>query len=190
MRKAAAAAPEGIASIGADSWSVDYVRLAPDGKMLREPFCYRDERTAASKEAADRIISPFDLYQRTGAYPHQAQYRVSTDGRSQRRESIARAPWVMLPEFVLYWLSGRRVAEYTNATPYGTGESEDRRLGCGAVRDAGAGGGSRAAAGCDGDGAGADDRDRWRSWTHFARRRLLRRRRTTRRARLRAFPPI
>ena len=38
LRKAAAAAPEGIASIGADSWSVDYVRLAPNGKMLREPF--------------------------------------------------------------------------------------------------------------------------------------------------------
>ena len=61
LRKAAAAAPEGIASIGVDSWSVDYVRLAPDGSMLREPFCYRDERTAASKEAADRIISPFDF---------------------------------------------------------------------------------------------------------------------------------
>ena len=69
LRKAAAAAPEGIASIGVDSWSVDYVRLAPDGEMLREPFCYRDERTTASKEAADRIISPFDLYQRTGAFP-------------------------------------------------------------------------------------------------------------------------
>ncbi len=31
LRKAAAAAPEGIASIGVDSWAVDYVRLAPDG---------------------------------------------------------------------------------------------------------------------------------------------------------------
>jgi rhamnulokinase len=38
LRKAAAAAPEGIASIGADSWSVDYVRIGHDGKMLREPF--------------------------------------------------------------------------------------------------------------------------------------------------------
>ena len=52
------AAPEGIASIGVDSWSVDYVRLAPDGTMLREPFCYRDERTTATKEAADRDHFP------------------------------------------------------------------------------------------------------------------------------------
>ena len=53
LRKAAELAPEGIASIGVDSWGVDYVRLAPDGSALREPFCYRDERTVATKDAAD-----------------------------------------------------------------------------------------------------------------------------------------
>jgi rhamnulokinase len=123
LRKAAAVAPEGIASIGVDSWSVDYVRLAPDGSMLCEPFCYRDERTAASKEAADRIITPFDLYQRTGTYPlkinsvYQLIADAASEGSDQRIDK--RAPWVMLPEFVLYWLSGHRVAEYTNATHTG-----------------------------------------------------------------------
>jgi rhamnulokinase len=125
LRKAAAAAPEGIASIGADSWSVDYVRLAPDGKMLREPFCYRDERTVATKAAADRIISSFDIYQRTGAYPINlntvyqlmADPAAPPDGNNERIDP--RAPWVMFPEFVLYWLSGKRVAEYTNASHTG-----------------------------------------------------------------------
>jgi rhamnulokinase len=118
LRKAAAAAPEGIASVGSDSWSVDYVRLGPDGKMLREPFCYRDERTVVSKEAADRIISSFDLYQRTGAYPLKLNtvYQLLADPAAG---IDAHAPWVMFPEFVLYWLSGRRVAEYTNASHTG-----------------------------------------------------------------------
>ena len=118
LRKAAAAAPEGIASIGADSWSVDYVRLGPDGNMLREPFCYRDERTAKSKEAADRIISPLEIFQRTGAYPHKLNsvYQLMADPAAGIDAS---APWVMMPEFVLYWLSGKRVAEYTNATHTG-----------------------------------------------------------------------
>ncbi len=118
LRKAAAAAPEGIASIGADSWSVDYVRLRPDGKMLREPFCYRDERTVASREAADRIVAPFDLYQRTGAYPLNLNtvYQLMADPPAGIG---ARAPWVMMPEFVLFWLSGKRVAEYTNASHTG-----------------------------------------------------------------------
>ena len=118
LRKAASAAPEGIASIGADSWSVDYVRLGADGKMLGEPFCYRDERTAATKAAADAIISPFELYQRTGAYPLKLNtvYQLMADPRTG---IDAKAPWVMLPEFVLYWLSGKRVAEYTNASHTG-----------------------------------------------------------------------
>lgn len=125
LRKAAAAAPEGIASIGVDGWSVDYVRLTADGKMLREPFCYRDERTTASKEAADRIVSPFDLYQRTGTYPLKINtvYQLLADsaaGPEGKNGKIdGSAPWVMFPEFVLYWLSGRRVAEFTNATHTG-----------------------------------------------------------------------
>ena len=118
LRIAAVAAPEGIASIGVDGWSVDYVRLAPDGTMLREPFCYRDERTSATREKADWIISPFDLYQRTGAYPLKinTMYQLLADPAAG---IDSRAPWVMLPEFVLYWLSGRRVAEHTNATHTG-----------------------------------------------------------------------
>lgn len=125
LRKAAATAPEGIASIGVDSWSVDYVRLAADGSMLCEPFCYRDERTVKSKQAADAIISPSDIYQLTGAIPigFNTVYQLMADsaagaeGTNQRIDK--RAPWVMFPEFVLYWLSGRRVGEYTNATHTG-----------------------------------------------------------------------
>ena len=30
-----------------------------------------------------------------------------------------RAPWLLLPEYVLHWLGARRVAEYTNATHTG-----------------------------------------------------------------------
>jgi rhamnulokinase len=118
LRKAAAAAPEGIASIGVDSWSVDYVRLAPDGSMLCEPFCYRDERTVKSKQAADAIISSFDIYQRTGAYPLNLNtvYQLMADPAAGIDR---RAPWVMFPEYVLYWLSGRRVGEYTNASHTG-----------------------------------------------------------------------
>jgi rhamnulokinase len=125
LRKAAAAAPEGIASIGVDGWSVDYARLTPAGGLLHEPFCYRDGRTTATKEAADRIIPPFDLYQRTGTYPLKINtvYQLLADSAARPEGNHARidsrAPWVMLPEFVLYWLSERRVAEYTNATHTG-----------------------------------------------------------------------
>ncbi len=118
LRKAAQTAPEGIASIGVDSWSVDYVRLAADGSPLCEPFCYRDERTVASKEAADALIPPLELYRRTGALPLRINtiYQLLADPCAG---VDPHAPWAMFPEYVLYWLSGRRIAEYTNATHTG-----------------------------------------------------------------------
>lgn len=118
LRKAAQATPQGIGSIGVDSWGVDYVRLGPDGQPLKEPFCYRDERTAASKDAADKIIPPFELYQRTGAFPLRINtvYQLLADPAAGIDKH---APWIMMPEYVLYWLGARRVSEYTHATHTG-----------------------------------------------------------------------
>src|SRR6185437_3374099 len=118
LRKAAAAAPEGIASIGVDSWGVDYVRLRADGQPLDDPFCYRDERTVATKDAADRIISPFELYQITGAFPLRLNtvYQLMADPASG---IDARAPWITIPDYILYWLGGSRGSEYTHATHTG-----------------------------------------------------------------------
>ncbi|HEV2486686.1 MAG TPA: FGGY family carbohydrate kinase [Terracidiphilus sp.] len=118
LRKASQAAPEGIASIGVDSWGVDYVRLAPDGSPLREPFCYRDERTVASKEAADLIIPPFEIYQRTGVFPMRLNtvYQLLADLAAGIDPHV---PWVMMPEFILHWLGAQRVSEYTQATHTG-----------------------------------------------------------------------
>jgi rhamnulokinase len=118
LRKAAVIATEGIASIAVDSWSVDYVRLAPDGNPLHQPFCYRDERTESVKGATDNLISAEELYARTGALPHRINtvYQLLADNAA---EIDPHAPWVMLPEYVLHWLGGRRVAEHTNASHTG-----------------------------------------------------------------------
>jgi rhamnulokinase len=118
LRKSAQLAPEGVASIAVDSWSVDYVRLAPNGKPLHRPFCYRDERTVPAKEAADKIIPPRDIYKRTGVLPHRINtvYQLLADTAAGIDPST---PWLMLPEYVLYWLGGRRVGEHTNASHTG-----------------------------------------------------------------------
>lgn len=116
LRKAAEAAPEGIASIAVDGWAVDYVRLGANGRSLANPFCYRDERTIASKDAADRIVPPEEMFRKTGAQPLRINtvYQLLADPAAN-----SEAPWTNLPEHVLYRLGGRRVAEYTNATHTG-----------------------------------------------------------------------
>jgi rhamnulokinase len=118
LRKAAVAAPEGVASIAVDGWAVDYVRLGADARPLAEPFCYRDERTIAAKEAADAIAAPAMLFERTGAQPLRINtlYQLLADPASGIDPL---APWVSFPEYLLHWMGGRRVAEYTNATHTG-----------------------------------------------------------------------
>ena len=118
LRKAAEAAPEGIASIAVDGWAVDYVRLGENGMPLANPHCYRDERTIRSKAAADEIALPEWAYRHAGAQPLRINtlYQLLADPA----EGIdPHALWVNLPEYVLYRLGGRRVAEYTNATHTG-----------------------------------------------------------------------
>ena len=118
LRKAAQAAPEGIASIAVDGWAVDYVRLGQNGEPLRPPFCYRDERSIRSKAAADKLADPAWMFARTGAQPLRINtvYQLLADPAAGLDPC---APWLNLPEYVLYRLGGRRVAEYTNATHSG-----------------------------------------------------------------------
>ena len=116
LRKAAAEALEGIASLAVDGWAVDYMRLDDCGHPLRDPFCYRDERTIAAKAKADSLLPPEEAFRRTGAQPLRINsiYQLLADD-----DSVARAPWLSLPEFVLHWLGAPRIAEYTNATHTG-----------------------------------------------------------------------
>ena len=57
-RAAAERAGERIASIGIDSWAVDYGVLH-DGSLVAEPFHYRDSRTARGVERVHAIV-PFE----------------------------------------------------------------------------------------------------------------------------------
>jgi rhamnulokinase len=118
LRKAAAIAPEGIASVAVDGWAVDYMRLDAHGRPLHDPYCYRDERTVKAKQVADRMAESDWMFRHTGAQPLRINtvYQLVAD----RAASIdPHAPWINLPEYVLYRLGGRRVAEYTNATHTG-----------------------------------------------------------------------
>ena len=118
LRKTAELASEGVASVAVDGWAVDYVHLRSDGQPLQEPFCYRDERNIAAKETAEELIPSTDLFCRTGAQPLRINtvYQLIAD----RLAGIDKeSSWVCLPEYVLHWLGGRRVAEFTNATHTG-----------------------------------------------------------------------
>ncbi len=120
LRKAATLAPEGIQSIAVDGWAVDYVRLGFGERAMHAPYCYRDERSIASKAKAEEMISPEQFFLESGAQPLRINtvFQLMADV-DESSSNAASAPWVLLPEYVLSWLGGRKVAEYTNATHTG-----------------------------------------------------------------------
>ncbi len=118
LRSCATHAPEGIASIAVDGWAVDYVRLDKHGNPVALPFCYRDPRTEKAENEVHSVLSPSRLYSLTGIQILRLNtlYQLYAD---KLAGLDPRLPWVNLPEFITYRLSGKRVSEYTNATHTG-----------------------------------------------------------------------
>jgi rhamnulokinase len=115
LRACAALVPNGIAAVAVDGWAVDYVRLNGHGQPREDPYCYRDERTVRAEPEVKARISVERLYELTGIQDLRINtlYQLYADGLQGMDQSIA---WTNLPEFILSFLGGRRVAEYTNAT--------------------------------------------------------------------------
>jgi rhamnulokinase len=109
---AAAAASHPLASVGIDSWGVDYGLLDASGALLGNPVHYRDGRT-------DGIVSPVpfsELYAVTGIQ-HLAFNTVYQLVAASGTPALAAARTLLLiPDLLAYWLTGMAGAEVTNAS--------------------------------------------------------------------------
>jgi rhamnulokinase len=105
----------GIASIGIDSWAVDY-GLVHGGELLGEPFHYRDERTARGVEIVHREAPFEELYRRNGLQflPFNTLYQYAVEPALADAEAS-----LLIPDLVAFLLTGARVAERTNASTTG-----------------------------------------------------------------------
>lgn len=120
---AALAEAPGIRSIGIDSWAVDYGLLCGD-TLLNEPFHYRDDRTTAGVATVHAHVSPAELYARNGLQflPFNTLYQFAADSRLAEADSA-----LLIPDLLTAWMTGRRVAERTNASTTGVLSVADRK---------------------------------------------------------------
>lgn len=112
---------DGLAGIGVDSWAVDYGLVDDAGRLLGNPYSYRDARTDGMRERAAAIVSPDEQYARTGIaqLPFNTLYQLMALGRSGEASVSHAASLLMIPDLIHFWLCGERAAEYTNATTTG-----------------------------------------------------------------------
>lgn len=106
-----------LASIGIDSWAVDYA-LQRGGRMLGNPFHYRDERTARGVAAVHARMPHAELFERNGLQflPFTTLYQLAAEDPALL-EIADRA--LLVPDLLGAWLTGLERAELTNASTTG-----------------------------------------------------------------------
>src|SRR5437660_15558 len=107
-----------LAGIGVDAWGVDYALLGERGELLQNPYHYRDPRTAGVIQEVFRKVAREEIYSSTGIQfmPINTLYQLYAALRDTPALLKAAQHFVMIPDLFNYWLTGRAVCEYTNAT--------------------------------------------------------------------------
>ena len=107
-----------LESLSVDTWGVDYVLLREDQEVY-PVYAYRDSRTEAVVPQVHKAIPFAQLYQRTGCQfqPFNSIYQLYADKVSGRLEGVT--DLLMIPEYLMWKLSGTKAREYTNATTMG-----------------------------------------------------------------------
>jgi len=107
-----------LSGIGVDAWGVDYALLGEHGQLLENPYHYRDRRTEGAMEEVFRKVPREEIYRATGIQfmPINTLYQLYAAHRDTPSIVSAARQLVTMPDLFNYWLSGKAVCEFTNAT--------------------------------------------------------------------------
>src|SRR5262247_768666 len=105
-----------VVSVGVDSWGVDYGLIDADGNLIEDPVCYRDERTAAVMEQVFERMPRAKIFDYTGIQFLAFNTLFQLFAHAQSGIPSSAGKLLMVPDLINFLLTGRSVAEYTNAT--------------------------------------------------------------------------
>ena len=116
LRRAGLGGP--LASVGVDSWGVDFGLLDARGRLLANPVHYRDARTDGMEEAAFGVVPRAEIYGVTGIQfmPINTLYQLLSMVRADDPLLGQADRLLMIADLFAHFLSGAAVAEYTNAS--------------------------------------------------------------------------
>ena len=116
LAAAAQLAGEPLASVGVDTWGVDFGLLGRDDALLGNPVHYRDARTAGMIERACQQVGREAIFARTGIQfqPFNTLYQLLAMQGTPQLKAAARL--LTMPDLLHFWLSGVKANEFTNAT--------------------------------------------------------------------------
>ena len=105
-----------LLGIGLDTWGVDFALLGRNDTLLGFPYHYRDRRTDGILEEALCRLPREEIFKRSGIQFLQINtlYQLLSMAGSPLLE-VAET-FLTIPDLFNFWLTGRKVCEFTNAT--------------------------------------------------------------------------
>lgn len=107
-----------IDCIGIDTWGVDYGLIDKNGKLLGNPFHYRDTRTDGMYEEAFKLVTKQEIYKNTGiafnwfnTIFQMLAAKLSDDTALKNADKL-----LFMPDLLNYFLTGEKKCEYTIAS--------------------------------------------------------------------------
>jgi len=110
--------PPDLVSLGVDTWGCDFALLDEQGKLVGNPYCYRDPQTSGMFEVAFRRVPKDEIFRQTGLQFMELNSLFQLLAMQVRDDPAYRiaATFLHIPDLIHYWLTGARVSEYTNAS--------------------------------------------------------------------------
>ena len=118
LRQAVAHGQGRLASLGVDTWGVDFGLLDAAGNLIGNPYHYRDHRTDGMLDAVFARLPKQAIYHQTGIQFMQINslYQLFSMRVQQDPALDCAATLLTMPDLFNYWLTGRIANEFTIAT--------------------------------------------------------------------------
>ena len=116
-----------IESLSVDTWGVDYVLMKGESEVY-PTYAYRDSRTEEPIKLVHGIIPFEQLYKATGIQFNSFNtiYQLYADKLAGRLSGVT--DFLMIPEYLMYKLTGVKMKESTNASTTGLVNVKTREL--------------------------------------------------------------
>ena len=106
------------ATIGIDTWGVDFVLLDKEGHRLGDAVAYRDSRTDGMDAELEKVM-PFPFHFGLcgiAKQPFNTVYQMMALVKEHPEYATEAADFLMMPEYLSYILCGKKAHEWTNCT--------------------------------------------------------------------------
>ncbi len=109
---------DGLASMGIDTWGVDFGLFDADGTLLRNPVNYRDSRTIGMFEKVFERVPKEEVFAQTGIQFMEINtlYQLMSLSLEDSFQYRGAKTLLFSPDLLGYWLTGKRVAERSIAS--------------------------------------------------------------------------